>query len=78
MSAKLLDQFVECFETTVLADDAPLPVKPSEALRKIEAPEAKPVDLLDAAGSPVAKRVGPILAVVALVWLLKKLLARRR
>ena len=78
VSAKLLDQFVECLETTVLADDAPPPVEPSEALRKIEAPEAKPVDLLEAAGSPVAKRVGPVLALVAIVWLLKKLLSRRR
>jgi carbon monoxide dehydrogenase subunit G len=66
VSAKLLDQFVECLETTVLAEE-PAP-----------APEAKPVDLLDAAGSPVAKRVGPILALVALAWLLKKLLSRRR
>ncbi len=52
------------------------PDKP--AVRKIDAPEAKPVDLLDAAGSPVAKRVGPLLAVVAVLWVLKKLLSRNK
>lgn len=83
VSSKLLDQFVACLETTVLADDtvpppAPAPAPAAEAVRQIDGPEATPVDLLDAAGSPVAKRVGPILALVALAWLLKKLLARRR
>lgn len=47
-------------------------------VRRIDSPEPQPVNLLDAAGSPVAKRVGPILAAVAILWLLKKLLARRR
>jgi hypothetical protein len=46
--------------------------------RKIDHPEAEPVDLIGAAGSPVAKRVGPVLAVIAIVWLLKKLFGRRR
>jgi len=36
------------------------------------------VDLLEAAGSPVARRVGPVLAVVAILWILKKLLARSK
>lgn len=120
VSAKLLDQFVECLEKTVLADeptdaaasatpddvvdvregasgvepapDAPVvdPVAPmpaatpapagaeKPAIRKIDSPVAAPVDLLDAAGSPVAKRVGPILAVIAVVWLLKKLFGRSK
>ena len=54
------------------------PEEPSDkpAVRKIDAPEAKPVDLLDAAGTPVAKRVAPILIAVALAWILKKLLTR--
>lgn len=51
---------------------------PSSAARRIDHPEAAPVDLISTAGSPVAKRVGPVLAAVAVVWLLKKLLARRR
>ena len=80
VSAKLLDQFVACLETTVLADEpvAEPPAAASDEVRKIAGPEAKPVDLLDAAGSPVAKRVGPILALVALAWLLRKLLSRNR
>jgi carbon monoxide dehydrogenase subunit G len=99
VSAKLLNQFVEQLESTVLsgggapaaAATAPvenLPPPPTEAaapaaapekpaVRKIESAEAQPVDLLDAAGSPVAKRIAPILAVVALGWLLRVLLRRR-
>ena len=112
VSAKLLDQFVECLEKTVLADEpaeappveaapavstppdsgpaAPEPepplvaaappapaAAPRPAVRKIDAPEPTPVNLLDAAGSPVARRVGPILAAVAVVWRLKKLFGRR-
>jgi uncharacterized protein len=52
------------------------PEKP--AVRKIDSPDAKPVDLIDAAGTPVAKRVAPILIAVALVWVLKKLLTRNK
>lgn len=48
------------------------------AVRRIDGPEAVPVDLLGTAGTPVAKRVGPVLALVAIVWVLKKLLSRRR
>lgn len=58
------------------SDDVAL--APSSGARRIDHPEAAPVDLISTAGSPVAKRVGPILAAVAIVWLLKKLLARRR
>ena len=128
VSAKLLDQFVESLERTVLVDApaapaadegahatpgdptpttdaagpgtsgdtsewptqpaaapeaAPAPAPSStpassSAARRVDHPEAAPVDLISTAGSPVAKRVGPVLAAVALVWLLKKLLARRR
>jgi uncharacterized protein len=124
VSAKLLTQFVECLEQTVLAETplaAPAgpevaqpeaaepevnevaePAKPvaaereaaatanaaprapvtepapSPGVRTIESPEAKPVDLLGTAGTPVAKRVGPVLAAIALVWVLKKLLTRKR
>jgi uncharacterized protein len=48
------------------------------AVRKIDSPEPTPVDLLDTAGTPVAKRVAPILIAVAVVWVLKKLLTRNR
>jgi uncharacterized protein len=39
-------------------------------VRKIEYKAAEPVDLLDAAGSPVLKRAAPVLAVLLLLlWL---------
>ncbi len=99
VSAKLLDQFVESLERTVLADEAAAPDAPSApaevaapdapaaaapatpsapAVRRIDAPEPQPVDLLGTAGSPVAKRVGPIVAAVAILWLLRRLLRRSR
>jgi carbon monoxide dehydrogenase subunit G len=103
VSAKLLDQFVACLESTVLtADAAPAkasspetppaaaahqeptptsapaaPTEPSGA-RRIEGPEAQPIDLLDTAGGSVAKRAGPVLVVIALLWLLRVLIKRRK
>ena len=65
-------------EDVAMAQPAPVDAPEKPAVRKIDSPEAKPVDLLDAAGSPVAKRVGPVLAAIAVVWLLKKLLSRRK
>jgi carbon monoxide dehydrogenase subunit G len=97
VSTKLLGQFVENLETTVLTDhkhDAEVhaataagtagqpeaPAAPGEAggepsagtpsIRRIEAPEAAPVDLLDAAGAPVIKRLAPLAIVVLIVLLL--------
>jgi carbon monoxide dehydrogenase subunit G len=115
VSAKLLGQFVESLEQTVLAGEggAPEPVPAASdarevtpatvatetgdepafspaapavpeapsatpGARRIDHPEAQPVDLISAAGTPVAKRVGPILALVAIAWLLKKLLSRSK
>jgi carbon monoxide dehydrogenase subunit G len=126
VSAKLLGQFVDCLEQTVLADEtsppepttaAPEPASGDEAheavgpatsgeqaawpteapaahepapavaeapsatpgaARRVDHPEAQPVDLISTAGTPVAKRVGPILALVAIAWLLKKLLSRSK
>jgi uncharacterized protein len=119
VSAKLLDQFVSCLESSVLvpdgssaggasppdadeqaalsesADDAAAasvpeprpepsgapvqPVEPTAAVRRIDSPEPVPVDLAKAAGAPVVKRMaGPIVAVVALGWLLRVFLRRRK
>jgi uncharacterized protein len=65
------------------ADAKPAPtaaVAPPEkpVVRKIDSPEPTPVDLLDTAGTPVAKRVAPILIAVAVLWVLKKLLTRHK
>jgi len=63
------------------AADAPsaAPTAPSAGPRKIEGPEAKPIDLLDASGAPLAKRVGPIVGILVVVlWLLRRRAKRRR
>jgi carbon monoxide dehydrogenase subunit G len=106
VSAKLLTQFVECLEATVLSGDneqhdqtvgvvegsavaeppqpAPPavpttgPASPGAGVRTVDSPEAKPVDLLDTAGAPVAKRVAPVLAILAVAWLVRVLVRRRR
>ncbi len=47
------------------------------AARRIDSAPAEPVDLLGAAGAPVLRRLVPLAAAVAAVWLLLRL-ARRR
>jgi carbon monoxide dehydrogenase subunit G len=106
VSTKLLGQFVECLESTVLeapGNGADSGINPSEeerqalgvpegsieqnaaaadmtarTVRTIEGPEAEPVDLMKAARAPVVKRVAPILMVIALGWLVRVLIRRRR
>ena len=57
-----------------LTDEAPKPT-----VRKIEHKAAEPVDLLDAAGVPVAKRAIPVVAgVLVILWFLRRRRARRR
>ena len=56
---------------------APAPaVKP--AVQRVDSPEPAPVDLIATAGNPVAKRVGPVLVGLAVLWLLRVLVRRRR
>jgi uncharacterized protein len=47
-------------------------------VRVVESPEAKPVDLLDAAGAPLAKRLAPAAIGITALWLLSVFLRRRR
>ena len=47
-------------------------------VRKIDSPEAEPVDLMDAAGGAVAKRAVPLLAGVGVILLLVWLFRRRK
>ncbi|HUS60735.1 MAG TPA: SRPBCC family protein [Acidimicrobiales bacterium] len=62
-------------KTVVDQGVAPAP-RGDDAIRVIDAPEAVPVDLLDAAGVPMAKRAIPIVAgVLVIVWFLRR---RRR
>jgi uncharacterized protein len=44
--------------------------EPISGVRKIDSPEREPVDLVDAAGASVAKRVGPVVLVLFVLWLL--------
>jgi uncharacterized protein len=96
VSTKLLGQFVDCLETTVLgpsaaaapaaaeaaapAANAPVdggaaaatnaPATGDAAVRKVAQPEAQPIDLLDAAGAPLAKRLIPVGIVLVILLLL--------
>lgn len=88
VSAKLMDQFVKALEADVLSGSTPAtPTTPEPAAavngsasasasagpRTIDSKPAAPVDLLGTAGSPVAKRVGPVVGVLVVVlWLLRR------
>ena len=48
------------------------------AVRVIDSPEVEAVDLLDAAGAPVAKRAVPVVAGLTFLWLVSIFLRRRR
>jgi len=76
VSTTLLGQFVERLEAEVLSDvDDPEQVAGS--VRSIHSPEPEPIDLLAAAGRPVARAAGPV-AALAFVCLLLLLVRRRR
>jgi len=47
-------------------------------VRRIDMPEPAAIDLIDAAGAPVAKRVAVLAAVVVALVLLRRLLRRSR
>jgi len=47
-------------------------------VKVVDSPEPEPVDLLDAAGAPVAKRAAPAVVGLTLLWLLSVFLRRRR
>jgi carbon monoxide dehydrogenase subunit G len=62
------------------AEPAPAATAPAAAsvgVRRIEGPEAKPVDLIDAAGAPVAKRILPVVAALVVLFLVVRALRRR-
>jgi hypothetical protein len=48
------------------------------AVRVVSSPEAEPVDLLDAAGAPLVKRLAPAAIGITALWLLSVFLRRRR
>ena len=84
VSTKLLGQFVENLERDVLGAPGSTGDAPGEpaasaapaAARRVESPDAEPVDLLGVAGAPLAKRLAPLVAVVVALLVLRWLLRR--
>lgn len=82
ISEKILAQFVVNLNELIAAQPASSAVmndrnetssaSTTDGVRKIDGPEAKPIDLLDAAGAPILKRALPVIAVVAavVIWLI--------
>ena len=56
----------------------PAPAQDAPAVRSIDAPEAAPVDLLDTAGAPLAKRLVPAFVVALLAFVLLRRRRKRR
>jgi carbon monoxide dehydrogenase subunit G len=52
--------------------------QPSGALRKIDSKEAEPIDLMDAAGGSVGKRLVPIVAGLVVVVAIRSIFKRRK
>jgi hypothetical protein len=50
----------------------------SSGPRSIDSRPAEPIDLLEHAGSPVAKRIVPLVAVAVVLWLLRRRSKKRR
>jgi hypothetical protein len=80
VSDKLLAQFSENLNQLISAAPAPVVAEtspaPSEqpAIRKIDGPEVAPLNLLDTAGSTIAKRAIPaLIGIAVLVAVLVKL-----
>jgi carbon monoxide dehydrogenase subunit G len=94
VSSKLLGQFAENLQRDVLtggpaADEAPTEAAPAAAdeeadtqpnagLRKIDSKEAEPIDLMDAAGGSVGKRLVPIIAGLVVVIAIRRVFKRRK
>lgn len=84
VSSKLLGQFAENLQRDVRsgspadaageADTEPTP----GGVRKIDSSEAEPIDLVDAAGGSVGKRLVPILAGLAVLIAVRSIFKRRK
>lgn len=80
VSAKMLSQFADCLERELGDGEAGAGNAEGTASQHVSErrKEAQPVDLLDAAGAPVAKRLVPIGVIVVAVLLLTSIYRRRR
>lgn len=76
ISDKLLGQFVENLNELIAQQPdvaAETAAAPAEGVRKIEGPEAQPLNLVGAAGLPILKRAIPVVVIVAVViWLIAR------
>jgi uncharacterized protein len=76
ISDKLLGQFVENLNELIAQQPevaAEATVAPTEGVRKIDGPDAKPLNLVGAAGLPILKRAIPVVVIVAVViWLIAR------
>lgn len=77
ISDKLLGQFVENLNELIAQQPeivAEAPAAPTEGVRKIEGPEAQPLNLVGAAGLPILKRAAiPVVVIAAVViWLIAR------
>jgi carbon monoxide dehydrogenase subunit G len=87
VSSKLLGQFADNLKKDVLTG-APIVASPaavdevkatpSAGPRKIESKEAEPIDLMDAAGGSVGKRIAPIVAALVVLIVLRSVFKRRK
>jgi uncharacterized protein len=60
------------------AEPAASPSGNGAAVRRIDQPEAEPVDLLEVGGTPVARRLAPLIGAAVAILLARWLLRRRR
>jgi uncharacterized protein len=81
VSGKIISQFADCLATSLAPQEKPAPAASAPPHRGPVLPVAPPVteeiDLLDAAGSAVAKRLIPALTALLLLALLIRRLRRR-
>lgn len=84
-----LESTVLADESPVLADESPVdpeadatdtgePAKAPAAVRQIDSPEPEPVDLMASAGSPVIKRILPVVAALVVGLVIVRIMAKRR
>ena len=64
-------------ETTTEAAPAAAAPEASAGPRKIDSPEAQPIDLMDAAGGSVGKRLAPVIAAIVALITLRVIFKRR-
>ena len=84
VSANLMSQFADNLEELLANGDEPTPApqptvtdssgEARPVVRTIDAPEPEAVDLLQAAGAPVAKRLVPIVGLILLILILRRVL----